>query len=91
MPDMNVPPGARTVARGAGSAPGWMTGPASEPGQRSMDANACDDMFGWADRDPGRAMFAVQADSGWRPVTAAQFAGRVARSPTAWSPPGWAR
>ena len=42
-----------------------------------MDANACDDMFGWADRDPGRAMFAVQADSGWQPVTAAQMAGRV--------------
>ena len=42
-----------------------------------MDANACDDVFGWADRDPGRAMFAAQADGGWQPVTAAQFAGRV--------------
>ena len=29
MPDMNVPPAARTVARGGGSAPGWMTGPAT--------------------------------------------------------------
>ncbi len=27
-----------------------------------MGTNACDDVFGWADRDPGRAMFAVQAD-----------------------------
>jgi long-chain acyl-CoA synthetase len=42
-----------------------------------MGANACDDVFGWADRDPGRAMFAAQADGGWQPVTAAQFAGRV--------------
>jgi len=42
-----------------------------------MGVNACDDVFGWADRDPGRAMFAVQADGGWQPVTAAQFAGRV--------------
>jgi long-chain acyl-CoA synthetase len=42
-----------------------------------MGANACDDVFGWADRDPGRVMFAVQADGGWQPVTAAQFADRV--------------
>ena len=42
-----------------------------------MGANACDDVFGWADRDPGRAMFAAQADGGWQPVTAAQFADRV--------------
>jgi long-chain acyl-CoA synthetase len=42
-----------------------------------MSANACDDVFGWADRDPGRAMFAVQTDGAWQPVTAAQFAGRV--------------
>ena len=42
-----------------------------------MGANACDDVFGWADRDPGRAMFAVQAGGGWQPVTAAQLAGRV--------------
>ena len=42
-----------------------------------MGANACDDVFGWADRDPGRAMFAARADGGWQPVTAAQFAGRV--------------
>ena len=26
-----------------------------------MGANACDDVFGWAERDPGRAMFAAQA------------------------------
>jgi len=42
-----------------------------------MGANACDDVFGWAERDPGRAMFAAQADGGWQPVTAAQFAGRI--------------
>ncbi len=43
-----------------------------------MGANACDDVFGWAERDPGRAMFAAQADGGWQPVTAGQFADRVA-------------
>ncbi len=42
-----------------------------------MGANACDDVFGWAERDPGRATFAAQTDGGWQPVTAAQFAGRV--------------
>jgi long-chain acyl-CoA synthetase len=42
-----------------------------------MGANACDDVFGWADRDPGRPMFVVRADGGWQPVTAAEFAGRV--------------
>ena len=42
-----------------------------------MGANACDDVFGWAERDPGRAMFAAQADGGWQPVTATQFADRV--------------
>ncbi len=42
-----------------------------------MGANACDDVFGWADRDPGRAMFAAQAEGRWQPVTAAQLAGRV--------------
>jgi long-subunit acyl-CoA synthetase (AMP-forming) len=42
-----------------------------------MGANACDDVFGWAERDPGRAMFAAQADGGWPPVTAARFADRV--------------
>jgi len=42
-----------------------------------MGANACDDVFGWADRDPGRAMFAAQANGRWQPVTAAQLAGRV--------------
>jgi len=38
----------------------------------------CDDPFGWAERDPGRVTFAAQADGGWRPVTAKQFAARVA-------------
>lgn len=42
-----------------------------------MGANACDDVFSWADRDPGRVMFAVQADGAWQPVSAARFAGRV--------------
>jgi hypothetical protein len=40
--------------------------------------NACDDVFAWAARDPGRAMFAVRADGAWQPVTAGRFAGRVA-------------
>ena len=43
-----------------------------------MGGNACDDVFDWAGRDPGRAMFAVKADGTWRPVTAEEFAGRVA-------------
>ena len=43
-----------------------------------MGENACDAVFDWAARDPGRATFAVQAGSTWRPVTAGQFAGRVA-------------
>jgi len=42
-----------------------------------VSVNACGDVFDWADRDPGRVMFAAQAGGGWRPVTAAQFAGRV--------------
>jgi long-chain acyl-CoA synthetase len=42
-----------------------------------MGASACDDVFGWAERDPGRAIFAARADGGWQPVTAAQLAGRV--------------
>ncbi len=42
-----------------------------------MGANACGDVFGWAGRDPGRAMFAAQAGGEWQLVTAAQFAGRV--------------
>jgi len=42
-----------------------------------VGANACDDVFGWADRDPGRTIFARHADGGWQPVTAAQLAGRV--------------
>jgi long-chain acyl-CoA synthetase len=43
-----------------------------------MSGNACDDVFDWAARDPGRAMFAVKADGIWRPVTAKEFADRVA-------------
>ena len=43
-----------------------------------MGESLCDDIFGWAERDPGRVTFAAQADGGWRPVTAEQFAGRVA-------------
>ena len=42
-----------------------------------MGTNACDDVFGWAGRDPCRAMFAVRSGGAWQPVTAAQFAGRV--------------
>jgi long-chain acyl-CoA synthetase len=47
-----------------------------------MGENACDDVFGWAAREPGRVTFARQAgkEAGgdWVPVTAAEFAGRVA-------------
>ena len=42
-----------------------------------MGENTCDDVFEWAARDPGRAMFAVPAGGTWQPVTAEQFAGRV--------------
>jgi long-chain acyl-CoA synthetase len=40
--------------------------------------NACDDVFGWAERDPDRVTFAREAGGGWLPVTAGQFAARVA-------------
>jgi long-chain acyl-CoA synthetase len=47
-----------------------------------MGENACDDVFGWAAREPGRVTFArrtgKEAGSEWAPVTAAEFAGRVA-------------
>ncbi len=42
-----------------------------------MGVNACDDVFGWADREPARAVFATLADGAWRPVTAEQLARRV--------------
>jgi len=49
---------------------------------KPMGENACDDVFGWAAREPGRVTFARQAGKeaggGWAPVTAAEFAGRVA-------------
>ena len=38
----------------------------------------CDDVFGWAERDPDRVTFAAPADDRWRPVTAERFAARVA-------------
>jgi long-chain acyl-CoA synthetase len=43
-----------------------------------MGASAADDVFGWAARDPGRAMFSREADGRWLPVTAGEFAARVA-------------
>ena len=43
-----------------------------------MGENACDDVFGWAVRDPDRVTFAARAGGLWRPVTAGEFAGRVA-------------
>ncbi len=43
-----------------------------------MGENACEDAFGWAARDPGRAMFAVRVDGTLQPVTAEKFARRVA-------------
>lgn len=49
---------------------------------KPVGENACDDVFGWAEREPGRVTFARQAGpeagSEWEPVTAAEFAGRVA-------------
>jgi len=49
---------------------------------KPVGKNACDDVFGWAAREPGRVTFARQAGKeaggGWAPVTAAEFAGRVA-------------
>jgi long-chain acyl-CoA synthetase len=42
-----------------------------------MGENACDDVFSWAARDPDRVTFAARAGV-WRPVTAGEFAGRVA-------------
>ena len=30
-----------------------------------MGENACDDVFDWAARDPGRVTFSGPADSGW--------------------------
>jgi len=47
-----------------------------------MGENACDDVFSWAAREPGRVTFAWQArpeaGSEWKPVTAAEFAAQVA-------------
>jgi len=43
-----------------------------------MSASAAEDVFDWAARDPGRAMFSREADRRWLPVTAGEFAGRVA-------------
>jgi long-chain acyl-CoA synthetase len=43
-----------------------------------MSASAADDVFDWADRDPGRAMYSREVDGTWLPVTAGEFAGRVA-------------
>jgi long-chain acyl-CoA synthetase len=43
-----------------------------------MSASAADDVFDWAASDPGRAMFSREADGRWLPVTAGEFAGRVA-------------
>jgi long-chain acyl-CoA synthetase len=42
-----------------------------------VGGNACEDVFGWAARDPGRAMYAARSAGVWRPVTALQFASRV--------------
>jgi long-chain acyl-CoA synthetase len=43
-----------------------------------MGENACDDVFGWAGRDPGRVTFSRKSDGRWLPVTAEQFTDRVA-------------
>ncbi len=44
----------------------------------AMGDNAADDVFDWAARDPDRAMFSRKGEGGWQPVTAVEFAGRVA-------------
>lgn len=43
-----------------------------------MGENACDDVFSWAAEDPDRITFAAREGGTWRPVTAGEFAGRVA-------------
>jgi len=43
-----------------------------------MGGNACDDVLDWAARDPDRVTFAERTGGVWRPVTAGEFAGRVA-------------
>jgi long-chain acyl-CoA synthetase len=43
-----------------------------------MGENACDPVFDWAARDPRRVTFTQKAGDEWRPMTAAEFAGRVA-------------
>jgi long-chain acyl-CoA synthetase len=49
---------------------------------KPVGENACDCVFGWAAREPGRVTFARQtgkeAGSDWAPVTAAEFAHQVA-------------
>ena len=45
---------------------------------RATGDNAADDVFDWAARDPDRALFRRKGDDGWQPVTAGEFAGRVA-------------
>jgi long-chain acyl-CoA synthetase len=40
--------------------------------------STCDDAFDWAARDPGRPIFCVRDGGAWQPVTAKEFAGRVA-------------
>jgi long-chain acyl-CoA synthetase len=43
-----------------------------------MGENACDAVFDWAARDPRRVTFTQQAGDEWQPVTAEEFARRVA-------------
>jgi long-chain acyl-CoA synthetase len=43
-----------------------------------MGASAAGDVFGWAARDPGRAVFSREAGGRWLPVSAGEFAVRVA-------------
>lgn len=65
-------PAARGPFSTSGMAPGTRTG------SRLTSDNAADDVFDWADRDPDRAMFSRKAGDTWQPVTAREFAGRVA-------------
>src|SRR6516164_6512822 len=79
-----IPPGPE-ASRGRWSRAKGTAARASVPGERDpavgpsiVGENACDDVFGWAERDPGRVTFGRQSEGRWLPVTASQFAAWVA-------------
>jgi long-chain acyl-CoA synthetase len=75
-----VPVGGHVLPSPGHSDDAWLASARSQV--KHMGENACDDVFGWAAREPRRVTFARQAgeDAGseWVPVTAAEFASRVA-------------